>query len=245
MHWRWPLPALCAWSLAWALAWALTAAGAPALGLLLALALSALLSLRVQGAWRRLLVAAGFPVSALLLGLGPAVPGWVWLLPLVPLLLLYPLRAWRDAPFFPTPAGALDGLAAVVGPPRAVLEAGCGLGHGLVALRRTFPAARVHGVEWSPLLALLARWRCRDTTVARGDLWAQDWGRFDLVYLFQRPESMPRAWAKACAEQPGGWLVSLEFEVPGVLASARLPGAGGRPVWVYRIPNSMPEQAGR
>jgi Asp-tRNA(Asn)/Glu-tRNA(Gln) amidotransferase A subunit family amidase len=45
------------------------------------------------------------------------------------LLAAYPLRTWRDAPLFPTPVDALDGLAAqlplVAG--ARVLDAGCGL----------------------------------------------------------------------------------------------------------------------
>ena len=58
----------------------------------------------------------------------------------------------------------------------------------------------------------------------------------NVVYVFQRPESMARAWAKACAElPPGGWLISLEFEVPGVPPSFGPQGGDGRPVWGYRL----------
>jgi SAM-dependent methyltransferase len=240
-QWRWPLPALAAWLLAWGLFGVGAAAGWPLAGLVAALLAGALAALPVAGGVRRLWVAAGFPASALGLGAAAGAPGWVWLLPLLPLLALYPLRAWRDAPFFPTPAAALDGLATAVGQPARVLEAGCGLGHGLAALRRQFPQAELVGLEWSPLLARLARWRRRDAQVRRGDLWAEPWAGYDLVYLFQRPESMPRAWAKAQAEMaPGRWLASLEFAVPGVPASARLPGADGRPVWLYRVPAPAP-----
>ncbi len=237
-QWRWPLPALAAWLLAWAVCSTGVALREPVAGLLAGLVVSALAALLVQGPWRRLLVAAGFPASALALGASSALPGWWWLLPLGPLLLAYPLRAWRDAPFFPTPASALQGLAGVVGQPARVLEAGCGAGHGLAALRQEFPRAELVGLEWSPLLALAARLRRRDARVRRGDLWAEPWGGYGLVYLFQRPESMARAWAKARAEMPGGWLASLEFAVPGVAATARLPGADGRPLWLYHVPGA-------
>ena len=237
--WPWPLPALAAWLLAWVLFAVAAALAWPVLGFALALATSALAATRVQGHWRRLLVGAGFPASALALGVASALPAWAWLVALLPLLLAYPVRAWRDAPFFPTPAAALQGLGALTGEPARVLEAGCGLGHGLAALRRQFPRAELVGLEWSPLLSLLARLRRRDATVRRGDLWAEPWGAYELVYLFQRPESMPRAWVKACAEMPGGWLASLEFEVPGVTPWAQLPGANGRPLWLYRVPGSL------
>jgi hypothetical protein len=246
---RWPLPALATWLGAWGAFLASATAGLAPLGLLLGLLLSALAATRVRGLGRRLWVAAGFPLSALALGAAPGLPGWLWLLPLVPLLAAYPLRAWRDAPFFPTPAAALEGLADATGPVPRVLEAGCGLGHGLAALRRQYPGAQLVGLEWSPLFAGLARLRRRDAVVRRGDLWAEPWGGYGLVYLFQRPESMARAWAKARAEMaPGSWLASLEFAVPGLEPSVQLPGADGRPVWLYRVPPrrcSTPGAGGR
>ncbi|MDE2398947.1 MAG: class I SAM-dependent methyltransferase [Burkholderiales bacterium] len=228
---------MAAWALGWGCWIGLAAAGlAPGLALGAAVLAASALALRAQGRWRRLLAAGGFPLS--LLALGSAPPPWVWLVLLVPLALAYPLRAWRDAPFFPTPAAALDGLEALVtlAPGARVLDAGCGLGHGLMALRRIWPQAQLAGVEWSAPLAALARWRCRSAAVRRGDMWLASWGGQDLVYLFQRPESMARAAAKAEREMArGAWLVSLEFEVPGRRADACLRREGRRPVWAYRV----------
>ena len=116
-------------------------------------------------------------------------------------------------------------------------DAGCGLGHGLQALRQAYPLAQLHGLEWSWPLTLLCRWRCKWADVQRGDIWRGDWSRYDLVYLFQRPESMPRAVEKARTElKPGAWLVSLEFEAAGLTPVAKLDGTHGKPVWVYRAP---------
>lgn len=238
----WPLPALLAWIGGW-VAWAAAAAAsAPAAWALLAGVLAGCaLAWPCGSAWRRGLAAAGFPLSAAALGLASAWPAWAWLLLLLPLLCLYPLRAWRDAPFFPTPAGALQGLPDAVGQPARVLDAGCGLGHGLRALRRQWPDARFEGVEWSPLLAAAARLSCPWAQVRRGDMWAQSWAAQDLVYVFQRPESMARVWHKAQAEMaPGSWLVSLAFAVPGVAPFAQLAPAGQRPVLIYRLMPSQP-----
>jgi SAM-dependent methyltransferase len=235
-RWRWPLPAMLCWLAGW-LAWsALRALGlgaAPAFAL--AALASALLACACTRPWRRAIAAAGFPLSALVLT-AAALPPWAWLLLVLPLLALYPLRTWRDAPFFPTPAGALQGLDRVVGTPRRVLDAGCGLGHGLAALRRLWPQAELQGVEWSAPLAWASRLRCPGACVQRGDMWALSWAGHDLVYLFQRPESMARAAAKAEREMArGAWLVSLEFELPGRAPTACLRGAGRRPLWVYRL----------
>lgn len=242
---RWPLPALGAWLAAWALWWALGRAGAsPALAFAAAACLgvaAAALAARwpETGRWRQALIAVGFPASALAAGAAAwlTLPAWAWLAPLALLALAYPWRAWRDAPFFPTPRGALAPLAAAAPLPAGaqVHDAGCGLGHGLRDLHAAYPAATISGTEWSRPLAWACARRCPWATVRRGDLWADDWSTLDLVYLFQRPESMPRAWDKARAElRPGAWLASLEFEVPGQTPVARLDGAGGRPVWLYR-----------
>jgi len=57
------------------------------------------------------------------------------------------------------------------------------------------------------------------------------------VYLFQRPESMPRALAKARAEMAAGaWLASLEFEAEDATPQAVLTCPDGRRLWLYRLP---------
>ena len=159
-------------------------------------------------------------------------------MPLALLALIYPLNAWRDAPLFPTPADALNELPSVapLEPGTRVLDAGCGLGHGLEALRQAYPLAELHGIEWSRPLRWLCARRCPWAKVERGDIWQADWSGYEMVYLFQRPESMPRAIDKARGElKPGAWLVSLEFEVAGLTPVARLEGAQGKPVLVYRM----------
>jgi hypothetical protein len=66
-------------------------------------------------------------------------------------------------------------------------------------------------------------------------MWAASWAGHDLVYVFQRPESMARIFEKARRElAPEAWLVSLEFAVPGQTPHACLEGSGRRALWVYR-----------
>jgi len=236
----WPLPALMAWGAGWAVALALGQAAGAAAAAALGLAVSAAPALLMRTPWRRLIVAAGFPLSLLASGAQAALPAWAWLIPLAALLLAYPVSAWRDAPVFPTPPDALAGLPAVLAlRDRALIhDAGCGLGHGLRALRAAWPRAQLSGIERSAVLAWMARRACPWSHVEHGDMWRRSWTGLDLVYLFQRPESMARAYAKACTDMAdGGWLVSLEFEVPGIRPHARLDGPGGRPILAYRIPS--------
>jgi hypothetical protein len=235
---RWPLPALWSWLAAWFIyAVALAAGLAPGPALAAGAAVGGALAWLHGERWRRLIIALGFPASVLALGWQGGASGLLWLAPLALLWWLYPRRTWSEAPLFPTPRGALDRLPVLAPLPAGarVLDAGCGVGDGLRELLNIYPAARVEGVEWSRPLAWLARWRARKASVRRGDLWADDWSPYALVYVFQRPESMPRLWAKACAElAPQAWLVSLDFAVPDVapVASWQLPG--GQFVWLYR-----------
>ena len=256
---RWPLPALLTWAACWALARALTAVQAPAwTQWALPMAMGAVLALwpRIAATgWRQVFVALGFPLSLLAAGQGASWPAWAWLLPLAVLLLAYPVRAWRDAPVFPTPADALRELPRHLQLPAdaVVLDAGCGAGHGLIALHQALssacPQLRLQGVEHSWLWWAVSAWRCRGRAqVRRGDMWADDWAALDLVYLFQRPETMPRAWAKARAEMRSGrWLLSLEFEAFDEQGQRVRPhahwrapsgdgGHDGKPVWLYRLP---------
>lgn len=239
--WRWPLPAVLTWLAAWTLTLLLPAAGIgslPAQWCGVALSFAVACKLPHARPWRRWLTALGYPLALLVSGALVAWPAWCWLLPLALLLLAYPLHAWRDAPLFPTPPLALQGLAAMAVLPLGarILDAGCGLGHGLNALRREWPQARIEGVESSWPLRLACGLRCRFAEVRQGDMWRADWSGCAMVYLFQRPESMARAWAKAQSEMSGGgWLLSLAFEVPGAVAHAVQTRPGCHSVWLYRV----------
>jgi hypothetical protein len=236
----WPLSALLAWGLAWlSFLWLRGAVGAPGAAACAGLAVGPLAAAFERAAWRRVAIVAGFPLSFGLAGFGAALPPWAWLIALGLLFVAYPPGAWGDAPLFPTPAHALDALAQVLplAPGARVLDAGCGLGHALVGLRRAYPQAELHGIERSAPLAWWCARRCGDARVRRGSMWAEDWSCYDLVYLYQRPESMPSALEKARRElRAGAWLVSLEFEAPGASATRRLEGTAGRSLWLYRMP---------
>lgn len=248
---RWPLPALLLWLAAWAgyiaLRIGLQRPVAEAFGICAMLALAWALR-RGSTPMRRMVLALGFPLSwVLAAGLLPLPPAWVWAVLLALALALFPWRTWRDAPLYPTPPHALDGLRQVVWlPPVArVLDAGCGAGDGLRALDRAYPDARLEGIERSWPLLWLARLRAPvGARVRHGDFWASDWSAYDMVYMFQRPETMPRAAVKAQRElRAGAWMVSLEFAVPNWQPTACWHCPDGRPVWAYRMPPQTTEGA--
>ncbi len=236
---RWPIPALLAWGAAWLLYRLMISASLPlAAAFVLATAAGVVCSVFGATFWRKLVIAIGFPLSLLLSG-AAGMPAWAWLVPLLAIALLYPVHAWRDAPLFPTPAQALAELPKHIRLPAgaAILDAGCGLGHGLKALRSVFPDARLFGIEWSWPLRAAAAFFCPWAKISQGDIWRADWSTYDLVYLFQRPESMPRAVVKAAVElKSGAWLVSLAFAADELEPAATIRGADGRLVWLYQLP---------
>ncbi len=237
--WTWPAPALVAWGLAWVIWFAGRAGGlTPAWLMVGSLVPPLVIACLVDRLWRQCIVLAGFPLSIVAQGGAGSMPHWVWGLLLVPFLAAYPMRTWRDAPYFPSAPDALFGLRAMLGLPPSprMLDAGCGAGHGLRALAREWPEAKLQGTEWSWMLAGIARWRCPQSRIRHGDMWKEHWGEFDLVYLFQRPESMDRAWSKAQNEmRPGAWLVSLEFGVLGTQPTKAQHTPGARPVLAWCI----------
>ncbi len=236
----WPIPALLAWSTSWLCFKALLWAGAPeGVALLVATLWGGVLTVWASTTMRRALVALGFPLSVMASSASLSVSPWAWLGLLALVLVIYPRSAWRDAPLFPTPRKALRDVSRHIQLPAGahIVDAGSGLGDGLIALRGAFAQAQLHGIEMSWLLRVLSALRCPYARVRQGDIWLADWGRFDMVYLFQRPESMPRAVAKAQSQlRPGAWLVSLEFEARELQPQAVVYGEDGRPVWLYQLP---------
>ena len=235
----WPLSALIVWGGTWLLYWCLGSSGISAPWAVLgAGATGVLLSLVGSTKARRFALACGFPLSLALIETA-TLPWWIWAVLLALALLLYPVRSWQDAPLFPTPINALLDLPnfASLRSGAALLDAGCGLGDGLRALRRVYPESRFFGIEASWPLGILAAARCPWASIRQGDFWSEAWQGYTLVYLFQRPEAMPRAVAKAGAElKPGAWLVSLEFAAEDLVPTAVARAAQGLTVWMYQQP---------
>jgi SAM-dependent methyltransferase len=237
----WPLPALLSWGLSWGLyVFVLNLLDSSAWALLAATLLGVLLTALGSSLWRRFLIVLGFPLSQLLLTQTHlSLPPLAWLGLVVLIALVYPLNAWSDAPLFPTPAKALTEMPLHIQLPEraAILDAGCGLGDGLIALRSAYPKAQFFGLEMSWPLRFFCALRCPWARIRQGNIWLESWSEFDVVYMFQRPETMPRAVEKAARElKPGAWLVSLEFEARELSAQALINTGETRPVWMYRAP---------
>ncbi len=245
----WPAPALLAWGWSWLAYNAAQKVEIPHwAAILIPLIFSLIWTLHEESRWRKLFIFAGFPLSWAILQGSPEQSPWLWFLPIPALLLIYPPQTWKDAPIFPTPANALQGIEKLVpiNTKDAILDAGCGLGHGMKALKSAYPQARIHGSERSiPLV--IACWALHTwAKVSRADMWRQSWSDFKIVYVFHRPDTMPQAMKKAKSElKKGAWLLSLEFFDPDYTPTATWTCPDGRKVYAYQAPiklSRMPRQ---
>ena len=236
---NWPVPALLAWFSVWIIYLSLGSAGLSApWAIVCACAAGVLLSIRGATQAKRWALALGFPLSLLLLQTAVTFI-WGWLALLVIAALVYPVRAWRDASVFPTPLNALRRVPtfAPLVDHAPMLDAGCGLGDGLLALRLAYPRACYYGIEASWPLRILASMRCPWAKIWQGDIWDAEWGGYALIYLFQRPGTMNRAVEKAHAElKAGAWLISLEFEAVDLIPTAVVQTGNDRRIWMYQQP---------
>lgn len=236
----WPLPALLTWLGSWLLYKIILEAGFGEMpALVVPTFLGGVMSRLADTPMRKALVMMGFPASWLALYGQISIPPEAWLILMLIVVLIYPRRAWKDAPLFPTPRQALKYLPDHISllAEAKVLDAGSGMGDGLIALRNAFPRAQLHGLEMSWPLRFLSALRCPFARIRQGDIWQADWSPYEMVYMFQRPETMPRAIEKAQAElSPGAWLVSLEFEARAIEPKAIAESPDGRPVWIYQLP---------
>lgn len=246
--------ALLAQCVAWLLALALVRAGAVPFpfGMLAVQAGAAVaLAWGLQSAWWWWGIHAVFSPLAWWVSRSGVASGW-YLAAFVLLVLFYRGTVRTQVPLYLSNRAAMQALAERL-PARSlrVLDLGCGTGTVLRALARLRPQDALVGVENSPALLWICRWRTRAlpaVQVCAGDFLAQDWRGFDVVYAFLSPAPMAAVWEKARQELPAGaWLVSNSFPVPEVAAqwtqAVGREGALQQVLYGYQ-PNGAGEAAG-
>lgn len=149
-----------------------------------------------------------------------ALPGEIYLLVLLLLILLFWGTIKGDVPLFLSSTAVSEALAEMVehGNLKHFIDLGAGIGSVVVPLAKRCPHLQITAIERAPLPWLIAWLRClslSNVTVRIGDLWAQNLQDYDLVFAFLSPVPMPKLGEKSQAEMnPGSLLVSSSFPLP-------------------------------
>mgnify|MGYP001403636396 CR=1 FL=1 len=233
----WPFQALMVWFFLWLIYFLLIKIDfSPYIATVISGILGIFFSIIGSTLVRKILISTGFPIAIIFYN---SFSPWIWLVPFFVLVSIYPINAWKDAPFFPTPRNALKNLFkfAPLKEGACVLDIGSGLGHGLKALKLSYPNAVFFGIEKSFILRISSYFYCPWANIKKGDMWEENWKNYDLIYIFQRPETMPKAILKASKElKKGSWLVSLEFNSLDIVPHAVINTNDGKFVWLYQTP---------
>lgn len=142
-----------------------------------------------------------------------------------------------QVPFFPSRPVVWKKVAQLIPHQQSVrmIDIGSGLGDLSMAIAKMRPNSRVEGIEVAPLPWLISRLRATlsrsRATFMLGDYYTLDFADYDIVFAYLSPAAMPKLYQKAQAEmQSGSFLVSYEFEIPGVA-----------PTFVMQQPDNIPD----
>ena len=77
----------------------------------------------------------------------------------------------------------LEYVAPLLKPHMRVVDVGCGAGDKLARFHALDPTLRITGIELDPVMAKCARYMCPYAEIIEGDAIAQDYSKFDLIYM--------------------------------------------------------------
>lgn len=149
-----------------------------------------------------------------------------------------------QVPFFPSRPIVWQQVAKVIpqDKPVRLIDIGSGLGDMAMHMSKLRPDSQIEGIEIAPLPWLISYVRTkirRSSAVFKmGDYQTLDFANYDVIFAYLSPAAMRTLWEKASQEmQSGSLLISLEFEIPGVVPSTRIKGSENSPmIYVWKIP---------
>jgi hypothetical protein len=192
----------------------------------------ALLALALRQPWQACLLQAGFlPLLLFMAQLG--LPSWSYLLAFV-LTLSLSRNAWLErVPFYRSSHQAVALLAQNLACGVRVLDAGSGDARFALGLAQRRPDIEVMAMEnaWGSVGLAYCRWwiagRPDNLKLECRNFWRENWGQYDVVYVFLSPAPMSRVWDKFVQQgKAGAILISNTFEIPGAAPAQRLPLSG-------------------
>jgi hypothetical protein len=171
------------------------------------------------------------------------IPNGVYLVGFMISLSLFWTTFRTQVPFFPSRPMVWQQVAKIIpqNNPLQLIDIGSGLGDMSMYMARTRPDCQIEGIEIAPLPWMISYIRakfCRSrATFLLGNYQALDFANYDVIFAYLSPVAMGMLWEKASQEmRSGSLLISLEFEIPGVIENMRIAGNENSPsIYVWKI----------
>ena len=184
-----------------------------------------------------------FPVAAWAMS-NWHVPNEIYLAGFVVSLSLFWTTFRSQVPFFPSRPIVWQQVAELIpqDKPLRLIDIGSGLGDMSMYMAKARPDSQIEGIEIAPLPWVIsfirAKFRRSSAVFKIGDYKALDFADYDVIFAYLSPAAMLALWDKASQEMlPGSLLISLEFEIPGVIPSMRIASQQNSPtIYVWKIP---------
>jgi hypothetical protein len=148
-----------------------------------------------------------------------------------------------QVPFFPSRPVVWQQVAKIIPQTKPVrlIDIGSGLGDMPMYIAKARPDSQIEGIEIAPLPWFIsyirAKFRRSLAAFKLGDYTALDFAHYDVIFAYLSPAAMLKLWEKASREmQSGSLLISLEFEIPGIIPSMRIEASKNSPaIYVWKI----------
>ena len=206
---------------------------------LLAATLSHLMGMANWWRWIHL----GFPMA--ILGMSSwHVPNEIYLTGFIISLSLFWTTFRSQVPFFPSRPIVWRQVENVMpkNRPLRLIDIGSGLGDMPMYIAKARPESYIEGIEIAPLpwLVSLVRSKLRRSRAIfkLGDYRSLNFADYDVIFAYLSPAAMLALWEKTRQEmKSGSLLISLEFEIPGLIPSMRIASGEHSPMlYVWRLP---------
>lgn len=171
------------------------------------------------------------------------IPNAVYLVGFIISLSLFWTTFRTQVPFFPSRPIVWQQVAKIIPQDQSVhlIDIGSGLGDMSMYMAKIRPDSQIEGIEIAPLPWMIsymrAKFRRSSATFILGNYQALDFANYDVIFAYLSPVAMRTLWDKASKEmRPGSMLISLEFEIPGVVEHIRIAGNKSTPaIYVWKI----------
>ncbi|MDP2072220.1 class I SAM-dependent methyltransferase [Methylotenera sp.] len=148
-----------------------------------------------------------------------------------------------QVPFFPSRPIVWQQVAKIIPQTKPVrlIDIGSGLGDMSMYIAKIRPDSHIEGIEIAPLPWMVsfvrAKFRRSSAVFKLGDYTALDFANYDVIFAYLSPAAMLTLWEKASQEMlPGSLLISLEFEIPGIVPTMHIEGSKSSPaIYVWKI----------